>query len=103
MRALRALRASLAMAGGQLPEIAAQNHGRGREKALYRARARQLNKRSMADHEDPTEGGQPPKEPPAGEGGDGFGADNPDARFPVQIEDEMRTSYLDYAMSVIIG
>jgi DNA gyrase subunit A len=28
---------------------------------------------------------------------------NPDQRIPVNIEDEMRKSYLDYAMSVIIG
>src|SRR5213594_685125 len=27
----------------------------------------------------------------------------PDEKIPVNIEDEMRTSYLDYAMSVIIG
>src|SRR5271154_3046489 len=28
---------------------------------------------------------------------------NPQGRVPVSIQDEMRTSYLDYAMSVIIG
>src|ERR1700722_15211529 len=28
---------------------------------------------------------------------------NPAQRIPVSIQDEMRTSYLDYAMSVIIG
>src|SRR6188768_664656 len=29
--------------------------------------------------------------------------DNPQSRIPVNIEDEMRRSYMDYAMSVIIG
>ena len=29
--------------------------------------------------------------------------DNPTTIIPVNIEDEMRGSYLDYAMSVIIG
>src|SRR6266566_1598154 len=29
--------------------------------------------------------------------------DNPLSRIPVNIEDEMKRSYLDYAMSVIIG
>ncbi len=39
--------------------------------------------------------------PPPPEGGDdGFSRDQ---RFPVQIEEEMKTSYLDYAMSVIVG
>jgi DNA gyrase subunit A len=28
---------------------------------------------------------------------------NPTANFPVNIEDEMKRSYMDYAMSVIIG
>src|SRR5579862_8359938 len=28
---------------------------------------------------------------------------NPQSRVPVSIQEEMRTSYLDYAMSVIIG
>jgi DNA gyrase subunit A len=40
----------------------------------------------------------PPPDPP-----EEAGALDPHARFPVQIEDEMRNSYLDYAMSVIIG
>jgi DNA gyrase subunit A len=37
----------------------------------------------------------PPSPPPAGS--------SPQQRIPVSIQDEMRTSYLDYAMSVIIG
>ena len=48
----------------------------------------------MADSQNP---GQPPL--PLG-GGGGGGARN---LIPVNIEDEMRRSYLDYAMSVIIG
>ena len=43
--------------------------------------------------------------PPGGDGGDGGGeppADDPSI-VPVRIEDEMRSSYMDYAMSVIIG
>jgi DNA gyrase subunit A len=41
-----------------------------------------------------------PLTPPAGDGGGGPGALNIQ---PVNIEDEMRRSYLDYSMSVIIG
>jgi len=41
----------------------------------------------------------PPIPPPAPSGGGG----GPTQRVPVSISDEMRTSYLDYAMSVIIG
>ncbi|MFO0724607.1 MAG: DNA gyrase subunit A [Myxococcota bacterium] len=48
----------------------------------------------MTDHEDT------PKPPT---GGDGGPPETPDGRFPVQIEDEMRQSYLSYAMSVIVG
>src|SRR5580658_4677403 len=40
----------------------------------------------------------PPAAPPSGSGGGALGQ-----RVPVSIQDEMRTSYLDYAMSVIIG
>ncbi|HML18252.1 MAG TPA: DNA gyrase subunit A [Bryobacteraceae bacterium] len=50
----------------------------------------------MADPQDPT----PP--PPPGQmplGGDGGGKN----LIPINIEDEMRRSYLDYAMSVIVG
>ncbi len=49
----------------------------------------------MPDQEPPVEG--PPAPPPAG-GGDG----NKNI-VPINIEDEMRRSYLDYAMSVIVG
>ena len=42
----------------------------------------------------------PPPAPPAG---GGAGGATPNQRVPVSITDEMRTSYLDYAMSVIIG
>lgn len=41
----------------------------------------------------------PPPEPPKGDGSNG-GAGK---LFPIQLEEEMRSSYLDYAMSVIIG
>jgi hypothetical protein len=56
----------------------------------------------LADPQDPT---SPPPEsppPPGGQiplGGDGGGKNH----IPVNIEDEMRRSYLDYAMSVIVG
>ena len=38
-------------------------------------------------------------------GGDGTGGFGPDAAnvVPINIEEEMRKSYLDYSMSVIIG
>src|SRR6266851_9201720 len=49
----------------------------------------------MANDQDP----QLPLNPPGG-GGTGPGASNVQ---PINIEDEMRHSYLDYAMSVIIG
>jgi DNA gyrase subunit A len=49
----------------------------------------------MADEQNP----QLPLTPPPG-GGDGQGAGNVQ---PVNIEEEMRRSYLDYSMSVIIG
>ena len=51
----------------------------------------------MADQETP----EPPQKPPPEQlplGGDG-----PRNLIPINIEDEMRRSYLDYAMSVIIG
>ena len=55
----------------------------------------------MADPNDPT---MPPATPPGGGqiplgGGDGANKN----LVPVNIEDEMRRSYLDYAMSVIVG
>jgi len=58
----------------------------------------------LADPQDPTTppSGGPPQGPPGGQipiGGDG-GNKN---LIPINIEDEMRRSYLDYAMSVIVG
>jgi DNA gyrase subunit A len=50
----------------------------------------------MADEKNP----ELPLTPPAGDGGGGPGALNIQ---PVNIEEEMRRSYLDYSMSVIIG
>jgi DNA gyrase subunit A len=58
----------------------------------------------LADPQDPK---QPPQGPPSGDppgsqlplGGDGGNKNN----IPINIEDEMRRSYLDYAMSVIVG
>ncbi|MEQ1949116.1 MAG: DNA gyrase subunit A [Bryobacteraceae bacterium] len=53
----------------------------------------------MADPQDPT---NPPQNPPGGQiplGGDGANKN----LIPINIEDEMRRSYLDYAMSVIVG
>src|SRR5437773_4763929 len=50
----------------------------------------------MADQDLPPQGSLVP---PAGGGGDG-GNKN---LVPINIEDEMRQSYLDYAMSVIVG
>ena len=51
----------------------------------------------MADNQDPT---PPPTGPQMPLGGGGDGGKN---LIPINIEDEMRRSYLDYAMSVIIG
>jgi len=58
----------------------------------------------LADQQQPPQG--PPAPPPSGQlplpgsgGGDG-GSKN---QLPINIEDEMRRSYLDYAMSVIVG
>ncbi|HYM12129.1 MAG TPA: DNA gyrase subunit A [Bryobacterales bacterium] len=50
----------------------------------------------MGDAEKPP---QPPVQLPLGGGGDG----GDKSLLPIDIEDEMRKSYLDYAMSVIIG
>src|SRR5690349_3389400 len=50
----------------------------------------------MADQDTPP---QAPLLPPAGGGGDGINKN----LVPTNIEDEMKRSYLDYAMSVIIG
>jgi len=48
----------------------------------------------LADKDEPKPPVQPPTQPPAPGGGN---------LIPINIEDEMKTSYLDYAMSVIIG
>src|SRR5664279_2183127 len=52
----------------------------------------------MADQDNP-QGPPPPEQPLLPGGGDG---DNKNL-VPINIEDEMRRSYLDYSMSVIIG
>ena len=52
----------------------------------------------MADQGNPPQG--PPSTPPLPLGGDGGGGRD---IVPINIEDEMRRSYLDYAMSVIVG
>ncbi|HXE14157.1 MAG TPA: DNA gyrase subunit A [Bryobacteraceae bacterium] len=55
----------------------------------------------MADQDSPT----PPQQPPKNGSGGGtlFPPDNNKNLIPINIEDEMKRSYLDYAMSVIIG
>ena len=45
----------------------------------------------------------PPPTPPSGPTPPAPGAPAPNQKVPVSIQDELRTSYLDYAMSVIIG
>ncbi len=55
----------------------------------------------MSNVNPPDPPASPPPAPPAGNGapmGNGNGQ-----RIPISIQDEMRTSYLDYAMSVIVG
>jgi DNA gyrase subunit A len=52
----------------------------------------------LAEPEDPTTPPPPPGQIPLG--GGGGGAKN---QIPINIEDEMKRSYLDYAMSVIVG
>jgi len=54
----------------------------------------------LADQENPPQG--PPPTPPQLPLGGGGGGDRKDI-VPINIEDEMRRSYLDYAMSVIVG
>jgi DNA gyrase subunit A len=51
----------------------------------------------MTETHDPSGSGTPPN------GGDGAGMGGAESILPVNLEEEMRTSYLDYAMSVIIG
>ena len=58
----------------------------------------------MADQELPPQG--PPAPPPEGPlplAGAGGGDGGNKSHIPINIEDEMRRSYLDYAMSVIVG
>jgi DNA gyrase subunit A len=58
----------------------------------------------LADQELPPQG--PPAPPPAGPlpfAGAGGGDGGNKSHIPINIEDEMRRSYLDYAMSVIVG
>src|ERR1700723_205939 len=57
----------------------------------------------MADQDNPAQGPPPPPEPPPSP--PERKAANPDGgtMVPVNIEDEMKRSYLDYAMSVIVG
>ena len=50
---------------------------------------------------DPPTPPTPPDAPPPG-GSAPMGKGN-GQRIPISIQDEMRTSYLDYAMSVIVG
>ena len=52
----------------------------------------------MAEPEDPTIPPPPPGQIPLGGGGG-----NTKNQIPINIEDEMKRSYLDYAMSVIVG
>ncbi len=54
----------------------------------------------MADPQDPN---LPPTPPPGGGSQMPLGGDGRQNLIPINIEDEMRRSYLDYAMSVIIG
>ncbi|MDQ6707098.1 MAG: DNA gyrase subunit A, partial [Acidobacteriota bacterium] len=56
----------------------------------------------MADSETPPQGPPAPPQLPLN-GGAGGGDDNNKSHIPINIEDEMRRSYLDYSMSVIIG
>jgi DNA gyrase subunit A len=55
----------------------------------------------LADQENPPQG--PPSTPPLPLGGGGAGGGDRKDIVPINIEDEMRRSYLDYAMSVIVG
>jgi hypothetical protein len=54
----------------------------------------------MADQENPPQGPPAPPQtpPPAAAGGD-----NNERNININIEDEMKSSYMDYAMSVIVG
>jgi DNA gyrase subunit A len=59
----------------------------------------------MADQENPPQGPPAPPQtpPPAGASGDGASGNNNERNININIEDEMKSSYMDYAMSVIVG
>jgi len=57
----------------------------------------------VSDTTDIPPGGTPPDEPPKGPPEGGPGASGPSDIMPITIEEEMRKSYLDYAMSVIVS
>ena len=52
----------------------------------------------MADQGNPPQGPPPPPQNPLLPGAEGGGS-----HVPINIEDEMKRSYIDYAMSVIVG
>jgi len=54
----------------------------------------------MADQGNPPQGPPAPPQAPLPHGG---GSDNNDRNININIEDEMKSSYMDYAMSVIVG
>jgi DNA gyrase subunit A len=54
----------------------------------------------MADQGNPPQGPPAPPQIPLPHGG---GSDNNDRNININIEDEMKSSYMDYAMSVIVG
>src|SRR5580692_4575763 len=54
----------------------------------------------MADQENPPQGPPAPPQIPPPHGG---GSDNNERNININIEDEMKSSYMDYAMSVIVG
>src|SRR3984957_14920375 len=57
-----------------------------------------------ANSNNPPPAGSPPDGPPSGPpGGNNVQGRGAAFMLPVNIEDEMRRSYLDYSMSVIIG
>src|ERR1035441_8213860 len=79
---------------GEAP-VPTQAHTSSRE-PLLRADNGELRANFMADDQNP----ELPLTPPPGGDGQGPGALN---MQPVNIEDEMKRSYLDYSLSVIIG
>src|SRR3954451_11449728 len=60
----------------------------------------------MADKDNPPQGPPAPPEtpvPPSAGGPGGGGIEGGGNHVPINIEDEMKRSYIDYAMSVIVG